>query len=353
MISFDATRLHQDSTLALGCFDRDNEYLVLGMRKVEAKSGSELAAVMMAMIEEHPGLRSNVKTLITDRAPAQVLANQMIVEMINRDRAPEDHCIIVSCLMHTTLNADKRSNKKLSSDAHTVQNGLKMVFGTRKQDVWRKHSLSGKLKEKVGVVEFVTDIGSRFKVAEQNGKALIVRENEVEEVLRDHGSTEVHRKLLALMDDSEAWPRLRLELQIPVVIWHCVLDDFHKTISKKLCYGSMKEAFIKALGQIDDIKRARSPFDRALAIAQMRPHDQDSLTHQALALIRPLWEHARRTNPVIARSIESSFQRAFEEVHSKFDKDFQLMKDLPMPDNTVLWWTNRRIVSHLNITRSR
>ena len=85
MISFDATRLHQDSTLALGCFDRDNEYLVLGMRKVEAKSGRELAAVMMAMIEEHPGLKSNVRTLITDRAPAQVLANQMVVDMINRD----------------------------------------------------------------------------------------------------------------------------------------------------------------------------------------------------------------------------------------------------------------------------
>ena len=85
MISFDATRLHQDSTLALGCFDKENEYLVLGMRKVEAKSGRELAAVMIAMIDEHPGLRNNFKALISDRAPAQVLANMIVCDIINNN----------------------------------------------------------------------------------------------------------------------------------------------------------------------------------------------------------------------------------------------------------------------------
>ena len=347
MLSFDATRLHQDSTLAMGCFDRDNEYLVLGMRKVEAKKSHELAAVMMAMIDEHPGLKPNIKALITDRAPAQVLANEMVTELINRDRAPEDRCFVVTCLMHTVLNADKRSNKKLSSDARSVQNALKMAFGTRKQDTWRKHSLSGKLKEKVGEVEFVTDIGSRYKVAEQNGKALIVRETEVEEVLRDHGSTKVHQQLMAYMDDDEAWPILRLELQIPVVIWHSVLDDFHTAVSKKLDYGAMKEAFIKALRQIGDIKRARSPFERALSIAQMRQYSEDSLTVQALALTRPLWTHATQHTPAISEAIESSFGRAFNEVESKFNKDYGLMNDLPIADDTVLCWTNRRIVSGL------
>ena len=346
MISFDATRLHQDSTLALGCFDKENEYLVLGMRKVEAKSGRELAAVMIAMIDEHQGLRQNFKALISDRAPAQVLANKIVCEIINRDRAAEDHCYVVSCLMHTALNADNRSNSKLSSEALNVQNALKMSFGTRKQDAWRKHSLSGKLKEKVGKNEFVTDIGSRYKVAEQNGKALIVRETEVEEVLKDHGTTKVHQRLKEFMDDDEKWPKLRLELQIPVLIWNAVLDDFHGEVSKKLSYGSMKEAFRKALGKIDDIKRARSPFERALTIAQMRQYGEDSLTEQALALTRPLWDHATRVTPMIAGDIESSFDLAFAEVHAKFNKDFNLMKDLPIDDDTVLCWTNRRIVSY-------
>ena len=348
MISFDATRLHQDSTLALGCFDKENEYLVLGMRKVEAKSGHQLAAVMIAMIDEHPGLRQSFKALISDRAPAQVLANKLVCEIINRDRAVEDHCYVVSCLMHTALNADNRSNSKLSSEALSVQNALKMTFGTRKQDAWRKHCLSGKLKEEVGKNEFVTDIGSRFKVAEQNGKALIVRETEVEEVLRDHGSTKVHQRLKAFLDDDQKWPKLRLELQIPVLIWNAVIDDFHTDVSKKLSYGSMKAAFTKALAQIDDIKRARSPFERALTIAQMRPYGEDSLTTQALALTRPLWDHATQVTPTIARAIESSFSLAFEEVHSKFDKDYNLMKDLPIEDDTVLCWTNRRIVSNLD-----
>ena len=349
MISFDATRLHQDSTLALGCFDKENEYLVLGMRQVEAKRGHELAAVMIAMIDEHPGLRQNFKALISDRAPAQVLANQLVCEIINRDRAVEDHCYVVSCLMHTALNADNRSNSKLSAEAQSFQNGLKMSFGTRKQDAWRKHSLSGKLKDKVGKAEFLTDIGSRFKVAEQNGKALIVRETEVEEVLRDHGSTKVHQRLRALMDDDEKWPMLRLELQIPVLIWNAILDDFHTQVSKKLSYGSMKEAFKKALGQIEDIQRSRSPFERALTIAQMRQYEEDSLTQQALALTRPLWTHATRFTPTIARAIESTFSLAFQEVKSKFSKDFDLMKNLPIQDDTVLCWTNRRIVSDLKI----
>ena len=145
MISFDATRLHQDSTLALGCFDRDNEYLVLGMRKVEAKSGRELAAVMMAMIEEHPTLKSNVRTLITDRAPAQVLANQMVVDMINQNRAPEDHCIIVSCLMHTTLNAAflKAVDRKFTTmgDEHvqmvsmSIQNHLALWMASHPESI--------------------------------------------------------------------------------------------------------------------------------------------------------------------------------------------------------------------------
>ena len=346
MLSFDATRLHQDSTLALGCFDRDNEYLVLGMRKVEAKKSHELAAVMMAMIDEHPGLKQNIKALMTDRAPAQVLANEMVTELINRERAPEDYCFVVTCLMHTVLNADKRSKKKLSSDAQSVQNALKMVFGTRKQDTWRKHSLTGKLKEQVGKAEFVTDIGSRFKVAEQNGKALIVRETEVEEVLREHGTTKVHQRLKAFMDNDVTWPKLRLELQIPVVIWNSILDDFHTEVSKKLTYGSMKSAFTKALRQIDDIKRARSPFERALTIAQMRRYDEESLTVQALALTRPLWEHAIQNTPWIAEAVEVSFNKAFEEVNSKFGKDYRLMKDLPIADDVVLAWTNRRIVSH-------
>ena len=347
MLSFDATRLHQHSTLAMGCFDRDNEYLVLGMRKVEAKSGIELAAVMMAMIEEHPGLKPNIKALMTDRAPAQVLANEMVTEMINRDRAPEDHCFVVSCLMHTALNADKRSNKKLSTDAHRVQNALKMTFGTRKQDVWRKHSLSSKLREIVGASEFRTDIGSRYKVAEQNGKALIVRETEVDEVLKEHGSTKVHRILREYMDDDEVWPKMRLELQIPVIIWHSVIDDFHTAVSKKLDYGKMKDTFNKALRQIDDIKRARSPFERALSIAQMRQYNEDSLTVQALALTRPLWTHAIQNTPAIAEAIESAFGKAFKEVDSKFRKDYGLMDHLPITDDTVLCWTNRRIVSGL------
>ena len=149
------------------------------------------------------------------------------------------------------------------------------------------------------------------------------------------------------MDDDEVWPKIRLELQIPVIIWHSVIDDFHTAVSKKLDYGKMKDTFNKALRQIDDIKRARSPFERALSIAQMRQYNEDSLTVQALALTRPLWTHAIQNTPAIAEAIESAFGKAFKEVDSKFRKDYGLMDHLPITDDTVLCWTNRRIVSGL------
>ena len=99
----------------------------------------------------------------------------------------------------------------------------------------RKACLRDELREAVGIPsEFVTDIGSRFAVRHTNGKALILREREVRAVLSlGKAKGTLHKKLRGLMARKGDWPRIRLELQVPVLVWTAVIGPFHTVISKE------------------------------------------------------------------------------------------------------------------------
>ena len=107
-------------------FNQELEYLNFGYKDVPAKSGREIAAVMYKLMAEHEGLVENVECFITDRCPAQELANSLVTESINSNR-PEDKKVFSSpCLMHTTLNLDNRSEKQLSDDTRRFSKGLQI-----------------------------------------------------------------------------------------------------------------------------------------------------------------------------------------------------------------------------------
>ena len=146
--------------------------------------------------------------------------------------------------------------------------------------------------------------------------------------------------------DDDSWPRIRLELQVPVVIWNAILGEFHSKISQKLTYAEAKAAFQRALNQVEDIQSAQDQFGRALTIAGIREYGEDSATPKALSLLEPLWQYTAENTPDVANSIKATFRAACEAVKKKFVKDFRLSADLPIPDDTVLWWTNRRVVSY-------
>ena len=123
--------------LIIGCYNKHNDYLVLCMQVVDAGTGEELAAVMKAMLLEHPGLWQNTRCLITDRCPAQVSANRQLLVLMNQDRDATSQVFQVCCLMHTALGSDNRSGEKLSADTKAVGSALKQIFGGRKQDCFR------------------------------------------------------------------------------------------------------------------------------------------------------------------------------------------------------------------------
>ena len=85
-VSFDATNLHSNNVISMVVFNKELEYLNFGYKKVEAKSGRDIAAVMHEMLSEHDGLLHGLECFITDRCPSQELANRLVCEIINSKR---------------------------------------------------------------------------------------------------------------------------------------------------------------------------------------------------------------------------------------------------------------------------
>ena len=67
-VSFDATNLHSSNVISMIVFKNDLEYLNFGFKSVEAKTGQQIAATMLALLREHDGLEENLECLITDRS---------------------------------------------------------------------------------------------------------------------------------------------------------------------------------------------------------------------------------------------------------------------------------------------
>ena len=67
-VSFDATNLHSSNVISMIVFKKDLEYLNFGFKSVEAKTGQQIAATMLALLREHDGLEQNLECLITDRS---------------------------------------------------------------------------------------------------------------------------------------------------------------------------------------------------------------------------------------------------------------------------------------------
>ena len=79
------------------------------------------------------------------------------------------------------------------------------------------------------------------------GKALILREPEVRAVLSlEKAKGTLHKKLRGLMARKGDWPRIRLELQVPVLVWTAVIGPFHTVISKEkeVYYPWLRSFFI-------------------------------------------------------------------------------------------------------------
>ena len=245
--------------------------------------------------------------------------------------------------MHTSVGCDNRSKDKLNPDTKRFGKGLQITFGGRKSDSWRRNCLRHELGNAVGITsEFETEIGSRYRVAMANGSALWRREDQVHDVL-SNSEKERHQEMVSVMDGPE-WPRIRLEMAVPVLIWSAVVGPFHSVISGSPSYSQIKMEFEVSLRKVGLILRSKSPFGKALKLAQESSHGPESTTPDALRLIDGQWRLGYLTDETIAE-VNRVTKKAFDEVFQKMTKDWDLIRSLPIPNEKVVPWTNRRIES--------
>ena len=80
--------------------------------------------------------------LMTDKCPAQVLANKKFIEKVNGEFG--NNIIQLSCFMHSTSNCEKRFCDKIDDDLPNVKTALhkvKLLFGSRQGMGYQRNSL--------------------------------------------------------------------------------------------------------------------------------------------------------------------------------------------------------------------
>ena len=340
-ISFDATTMHGKQHVALVIFDENVKFHCVSIKEIEGKRGDQIASVMLAMINKVDGLRSKIQCIISDRCAAQVRANDILLDLLNRGRSEADKVFQISCNLHTSSGMDTHSAKALTPKTERAYCLLKFIFGNRKALGFKRACLREQLRKELGGVEsgFVTDIGSRYGVYFQNGLCLLRHETAVKNVLAAETSTHPKQvELLNLMNDTRALNQIRLEMGCLVLVWSSVIGPFHTSVSKDISYGEIKLAYETAFNTMTRINDADCSFSAALELAKTHPHSSNSSTPEALD---ELDQHWSRAGPRNRASTNSVLTTAIKNCKWKLNKDWEIMRALPVDNDCILPWTNR------------
>jgi len=340
-ISFDATTMHGKQHVALVVFDQSVQYNCISIKEIEGKRGDQIASVMLAMIEEVEGLRPKIQCIISDRCAAQVMGNRLLLEILNRGRQEEERVFEISCNLHTVSGTDAHSSKAISPITVEGFNLMMFIFGNRKSVGFKRACLKERLRNELGGVSagFITNVGSRFGVHFNNAVSLLLHETQVKTVLALETSTHPkHVRLLAMMNDTRSWNKVRLEMGCLLLVWSCLIGPFNTTVSKDIPYVQIKAAFETAFGTLRQLFNAECSFSEALELAKALPHSSNSTTPDALVELERHWSQAGPRNKAATNAV---LRLALEKSEWKLSKDWDIMRALPVDLDCILPWTNR------------
>ena len=158
-----------------------------------------------------------------------------------------------------------------------------------------------------------------------------------------------HVKHTRLMDfmKSDQWSRIKLEFGIPLMVWLLVAGPFQTVTSKVIPYGQIKQAFHDAKNVLGEVITNDSYSD-ALRLVKSMDHNNE-ITDGAIEAIDELWGAA---DPNIKVAINKTCKAAFAECLKKWERDWAVMGDLPITDDKILVWENRRLESSFAFLKS-
>ena len=341
LLTVDQTNLQQDKHLALGGFNQRTEFMCFGIKKIKATNGLEIASTMYRMISDVPNLKDKIQVIESDRDRAQEAAIRMLMELLNADRSVSNYVFRIVCLMHFVVNLDDLSFNELSADTKAVSSLLDQLFGSRKSETLRKACLKEALNTKLrGPSRFESKMGKRYHVNKANAERLLHYEDEIEMVMSE--VEKPHPKHMQFMDymKSADWNRIKLEFGIPLMVWLLVAGPFHTIASKVIPYGQIKDAFQQAKQVIEEVIAGDS-FSNALRLVNLVQYGNE-VTDGALEALAEDWMEA---DPNIKVSVNVTCKAAFIACLKKWERDWAVMGSLPIEDDKVLVWENRRIES--------
>ena len=322
--------------------------MCFGIKKIKASKAIEIAAAMFQMICSVPNLKQKIKVIESDRERAQEAGIRMLMELLNADRPVSDHVFRIVCLMHFVMNLDDLSFDQLSEDVKAVFSLLDQFYGSRKSETHRRTCLKKALNDELnGPSGFESKMGKRYHVNKANSERLLHYEDEIELVMsrleKPHAK---HTKLINYMK-SQDWHRIKLECGIPLMVWLLVAGPFQTVASKVIPYGQMKEAFTRAHEMLNKVLTNDS-FGQALRLVKSINHANE-VTEGAIAALDESWS---TTDPNIKMAINTTCKAAFTQCLKKWERDWTIMGALPIADDKVLVWENRRLESSFAYLKS-
>ena len=131
------------------------------------------------------------------------------------------------------------------------------------------------------------------------------------------------------------------------MVWLLVAGPFQTVASKVIPYGEMKEAFARACATINEVLTNDS-FSQALRLIKSMDLANE-VTEGAITALDESWS---TTDPNIKMAINATCKAAFTQCLKKWKRDWTIMGSLPIADDKVLVWENRRLESSFAYLKS-
>ncbi|CBY12515.1 unnamed protein product [Oikopleura dioica] len=366
VLACDAAAMHDATkSIAVGIINTVGRLHIVDIRRSRGGSAEAVAEQMISIVEDSGAsriLKSKVDFFMSDQESAQIRANCIVSQKfvgVDNEVAPPT----VYCAIHTSSNACSRSIdalKRVSPNAFILLDSIRSCYGKAAsggfchQDGRKVLKTLLKERDDKTTMIFADDLGKRFGCTERNAGSLVLFFSTVlkatrclkfqyEQKKKDEDKNSKFHLIETLVSgqcDGYVLDSAGLFLN-----YQAFVNDFHKRVSavgeKALTFSMLKELFKSTLGRIQAVLNAPNPYEELINAARLMAVSEESVA--TLDCIDSRWVKA--TALARRKRLNQCALAIVEGTKWKLQKDFDLIKDLSLPDDRKIISTNRALES--------